>query len=181
MALVLGLLLLFFFSFLLRPLSLSEVSNGDDPSADVKGLISDMSTANIASTKAAVENNAAKVESISSDISSLASQIASSDPELTAVIAVREKETKDFSTSKAELMEVVDTLQRAISILQKKIDIHTYTTRTVIVESPAEEKKTRKGSQEEQVCLRKQSCEEQSRRDQRIQSRRSSCRSEVHV
>ena len=30
-------------------------------------------------------------------------------------------ETKDFSTSEVDLMDVVDTLQRAISILEKEI------------------------------------------------------------
>ena len=78
-------------------------------------------TASIASTKAAIENDAANVESATADISSLASQIASSDSELTAASAVREKEAKDFSKSEAELLDVVDTLQRAISIIQKEM------------------------------------------------------------
>merc|ERR1719414_1143082 len=78
-------------------------------------------TASIASTNAAIENFAAKAESATADISSLASQIASADSELTAASAVREKEAKDFSKSEAELLDVVDTLQRAISIIQKEM------------------------------------------------------------
>ena len=34
---------------------------------------------------------------------------------------MREKEAKDFSKSEAELVDVVDTLQRAISIIQKEM------------------------------------------------------------
>ena len=77
-------------------------------------------TASIASTNAAIENYAARAESATADISSLASQIASADSELTAARGVREKEAKDFSKSESELLDVVDTLQRAISIIQKK-------------------------------------------------------------
>ena len=40
---------------------------------------------------------------------------------MNAASAVRHMETKDFSTSDVELMDVVDTLQRAISILEKEI------------------------------------------------------------
>ena len=50
-----------------------------------------------------------------------ASQIASSDSELTAARGVREREAKDFSKSEAELLDVVDTLQCAISIIQKEM------------------------------------------------------------
>ena len=47
-------------------------------------------TANIASTKSVIKNNATKVESTSSD-TARASHISSSDSELTAAIAVRER------------------------------------------------------------------------------------------
>jgi len=78
-------------------------------------------SANIASTQAAIQDDAAKAESAGADVSSLASEIASSDSELTAAKAVRAKEAKDFSQSEAELVDVVDTLQRAISIIEKEM------------------------------------------------------------
>ena len=92
-------------------------------------------TANIASTRVAIENKAAKDESTSSD-TARDSQFSSADLQLTAAIAVREKDIKEFSTSEAELMDVVNTFQRVIAIiqkemiknpvfLQKKIDTHT--------------------------------------------------------
>ena len=40
---------------------------------------------------------------------------------MTAAKAVRAKEAKDFSKSEAEMVDVVDTLQRAISIIQKEM------------------------------------------------------------
>ena len=70
--------------------------------------------------KAAIEDITAKVASPSSHIAPLASQIASY-RDLNVASAVRHMETKDFSTSEVELMDVVDTLQRAISILEKEI------------------------------------------------------------
>ena len=78
-------------------------------------------SADIASTQAAIQDDAAKAESAGADVSSLASEIASSDSELTAAKAVRAKEAKDFSQSEAELVDVVDTLQRAISIIEKEM------------------------------------------------------------
>ena len=78
-------------------------------------------SSNIASRKAAIEDDAAKVESKSANIASLAIQIASLDSDLAAASAVRTKETQDFSNSEADFMDAIDTFQRAISILQKEM------------------------------------------------------------
>ena len=77
--------------------------------------------ANIASTKAAIENDAAQVESIGAHIASLAAGIAASDNELSAATVVRTKEETDYSKSESELVDVVDTLERAISIIQREM------------------------------------------------------------
>ena len=77
-------------------------------------------TASNAPTNAAIEDFAAKTESVAADISSLASQLALADSDLTAASAVTGKQAKDFSKSEAELLDVVDTLQRAISIILKE-------------------------------------------------------------
>ena len=73
-------------------------------------------SADIASTKA---DDAAKAESTGSDVSPLADGILSADREVTAAKAV--KEAKDVSKSEAVLVNVVDTLQRAISFIQKEM------------------------------------------------------------
>ena len=51
----------------------------------------------------------------------------------------------------------------------------------VIAETPLEEQRTRKGSQESKSVFESRPLEGKDRRDQRIQSRRSSSRSEVSV
>ena len=70
--------------------------------------------------KAAIEDITAKVASPSSHIAPLASQIAPY-RDLNVASAARDMETKDFSTSEVELMDVVDTFQRAVPILEKAI------------------------------------------------------------
>ena len=54
-------------------------------------------------------------------MASLNRQIVSSDSEIADAVAVREKETKDSSASEAEILDVVDTLQRVIRILQEEM------------------------------------------------------------
>ena len=65
-----------------------------------------------ASAKEAIENDAAQVESSGAE---LANGIAASNAELAAAKTVREKEATDYSKSEAELVEVADTVKRAIS------------------------------------------------------------------
>ena len=77
--------------------------------------------ANIASTKAAIENDAAQVESSGADIACLASGIASADAELAAARAVSQREATDCRLAETELVDVVDTLERAISVIQREM------------------------------------------------------------
>ena len=71
----------------------------------------------------AIENGAAQVESSGADITSSANGIAASDAELTAAKTVREKEATDYSKSEAELVEVADTLKRAICELSERMRV----------------------------------------------------------
>eukprot|EP00928_Gymnodinium_smaydae_P003563 TRINITY_DN1126_c0_g2_i1.p1 TRINITY_DN1126_c0_g2~~TRINITY_DN1126_c0_g2_i1.p1 ORF type:complete len:729 (+),score=230.38 TRINITY_DN1126_c0_g2_i1:50-2188(+) len=61
------------------------------------------------------------IESSASKIDGLASGIASATGDLKSATAIRSKEESDFSTSEKELLEVVDTLGRAISILEREM------------------------------------------------------------
>ena len=63
----------------------------------------------------AIENDAAQVESSGADITSSANGIAASNAELAAAKTVRERQATDYSKPEAELVEVADTLKRAIS------------------------------------------------------------------
>ena len=77
--------------------------------------------ADIASTKAAIENDVAEVESLGADINSLTTGIASSDAELVAATGLREKEAKDYRKSEAEMVDEAGTLKRALSIIQREM------------------------------------------------------------
>ena len=61
------------------------------------------------------------MESSGADIACLANVIASADAELAAARAVRQREATDCSWSETELVDVVDTLERAISVIQRKM------------------------------------------------------------
>merc|ERR1719264_641619 len=56
-----------------------------------------------------------------SKIDELVAAIAADDSELKDATTVREKEAADFAKSEAELMDVIDTLERAISIISKEM------------------------------------------------------------
>jgi len=56
-----------------------------------------------------------------SKIDELVAAIAADDSELNDATTVREKEAADFAKNEAELMDVIDTLERAISIISKEM------------------------------------------------------------
>jgi hypothetical protein len=57
----------------------------------------------------------------SAKIEDLAATIATDDGELKDATVIREKEAADFATNDAELSDVIDTLGRAISILEREM------------------------------------------------------------
>jgi chromosome segregation ATPase len=57
-------------------------------------------------------------------ISDLAASISQADGELKDASLIRDKEQKDFATSEGELMDVIDTLERAVGILEKESAKH---------------------------------------------------------
>ena len=93
----------------------------NDEQAQGDGIREEPLAASIASTKAAIESNAVGIEGTSLDMASLTCLIVLSDSEITNAVALRAKETKDSSASEAELLDVIDTLQRVIRILQEEM------------------------------------------------------------
>jgi len=63
----------------------------------------------------------ATIETASGKIEDLSAAIASDEKELKEATAIREKELADFQKSEAELMDTVDTLGRAVGILEKEL------------------------------------------------------------
>ena len=63
----------------------------------------------------------------------MANGIAASDAELAAAKTVREKEATDYSKSEAELVEVADTVKRAISERMRVISLPSHRRDTIFV------------------------------------------------
>lgn len=71
--------------------------------------------------KATISKAAADIEAGDSKIEELASSISADDKELKDATAIRSKEEADFAASEAELVEAIDTLDRAVMVLQKEM------------------------------------------------------------
>jgi len=84
----------------------NEIKNGGSKQEDLEALI--------AKTAADIEAGSAKIEDLSAAISA-------DEKELKEATAVREKEVATFEASEKELMDAIDTLDRAVGILQKEM------------------------------------------------------------
>jgi chromosome segregation ATPase len=71
--------------------------------------------------EAKIEDLAAKIETATAKIEDLSGSIASDEKELKEATEIREKELAEFEKSEAELMDTVDTLGRAVGILEKEL------------------------------------------------------------
>jgi len=70
---------------------------------------------------ATIDKANADVSTMSSKIEDLASSLASNDADLKAATEIREKENSEFSVAEKELVDAVDTLERAINVLARKM------------------------------------------------------------
>merc|ERR1719197_818190 len=84
----------------------NEIKNGNKKQEDLEAAIS--------KATADIEANTAKIEDLSAAISA-------DEKELAEATAVREKEVATFKASEAELVDAIDSLDRAIGILQKEM------------------------------------------------------------
>jgi len=92
----------------------------DDASTN-KGFEIKTGTAKKAKLEAAIAEAAADMEADGSKIDDLATSIGSGEADLKNAAAIREKESQDFVANEAELLDVIETLSRAISILSKEM------------------------------------------------------------
>merc|ERR1719310_2771468 len=74
-----------------------------------------------AKLEATLSEPSANIEAGESTISDLAAAISTSTADLKSATEIREKENSDFVTSEKELADAVDTLGRAITILQREM------------------------------------------------------------
>jgi len=77
--------------------------------------------ADIEKLQATIEKASSNIESSGSKIDELAAAIASGESDLKDATLIREKEGADFSAGENELMDAVDTLDRAIRILDREM------------------------------------------------------------
>merc|ERR550514_1127979 len=71
--------------------------------------------------KATIQKETSDIEALSTKIEELAANLATNSADLKAAGEIREKEHSDFGANEADLMDTVDTLGRAIRILQQHV------------------------------------------------------------
>jgi len=71
--------------------------------------------------ESSIAKGTSDIEVATSKIEDLAASIAEDDEELKSATAVREKEAADFAKAESELVDAVDTLDRAIGILEREM------------------------------------------------------------
>jgi chromosome segregation ATPase len=92
----------------------------DDVSANTKYEIKTL-TSQKDNLEARIAELASNIEAGTSKIESLAAEIATANSELNDATTIRNKEAKDFAASEAELVDAIDTLDRAVNILQREM------------------------------------------------------------
>jgi len=78
-------------------------------------------TANVAGLQATIEKASADIQNFESKIEELAAAVTANDQDLKAATEIRNKEKVDFKARESELVEATDTIDRAISVLEKKM------------------------------------------------------------
>jgi len=76
----------------------------------------------VESLKATIEKEGANIQTQTSSIEELAAEIATDDADLSAATKIREKENSDFVAQEKDLVETIDTLERAIGIIEKEMN-----------------------------------------------------------
>eukprot|EP00451_Oxyrrhis_marina_P001355 CAMPEP_0204269840 /NCGR_PEP_ID=MMETSP0468-20130131/17364_1 /ASSEMBLY_ACC=CAM_ASM_000383 /TAXON_ID=2969 /ORGANISM="Oxyrrhis marina" /LENGTH=664 /DNA_ID=CAMNT_0051245289 /DNA_START=29 /DNA_END=2023 /DNA_ORIENTATION=- len=75
----------------------------------------------VADLSATIEKAAAKINSLDSKIESLSTNVKQNEGDLSDATAVRSKEHDDYVANDKELVEVIDTLERAVGVLEKAL------------------------------------------------------------
>merc|ERR1719288_250624 len=78
----------------------------------------------VADLKAAIDEETAIAASLDTKVEELTASIATDEADLDAATTIRAKESADFLAEEKELSEVIDSLQRAIGILEKEMAKH---------------------------------------------------------
>jgi chromosome segregation ATPase len=76
----------------------------------------------VESLSATIEKEGANIQTQTSSIEELAGEIATDEADLAAATKIREKENADFTAQEKDLVETIDTLERAIGIIEKEMN-----------------------------------------------------------
>jgi len=76
---------------------------------------------NVAELKATIAEETSLMESLDAKIGDLVASIGTDEADLKAATGIREKEAADFVFEEKDLLDIIDTLSRAISILEREI------------------------------------------------------------
>jgi chromosome segregation ATPase len=75
----------------------------------------------VAELTATIQNEESKQDSLTTEIEELGASIASNDKDLQAATTVRNAEKADFEVEEKELNDIIDTLNRAIALIEKEM------------------------------------------------------------
>jgi chromosome segregation ATPase len=77
--------------------------------------------AEVAELKATIDQETSTSSSLSVEIEKLAGEISVDEADLKAATEIREKESADFAANEKELVDIIDTLKRAVGILEREM------------------------------------------------------------
>merc|ERR1719498_128485 len=75
----------------------------------------------VASETATIESSTAKIASLNTKIGELADSISTNEADLKSATTIRNQEAAEFAATEKEMVSVIDTLERAIMILEKEM------------------------------------------------------------
>jgi len=98
-----------------------EMADGCHKNAQNLGFDIKTGKSEVAELKAAMEEQSARIETLGSKIDETSSAISVSEADLKAATEVRHKESADFNAQRKELEDIINTLERAIAIIQREM------------------------------------------------------------
>jgi len=75
----------------------------------------------VASLKASIAKESSNIDAQAAKVEELASAVATDEADLKAATEIRDKEATDFAAKEKDLVETIDTLERAIGIIEKEM------------------------------------------------------------
>jgi len=100
----------------------AEFAAGCEDRSRILGFELQTDTGEVERLQAAIAEEAATLGSLKTKVAELGAALAANFADLKAASAVRSKEAADFSAEEQEVMETIDTLGRASSILEREVN-----------------------------------------------------------